>query len=95
MEKYRPPPKTTYEGARELVDLEKSHENNQRQAQEKLNQVRSLAVHHVQTEKSLKTLEKQSKILEETEKALQFDCFRANPTPKAQVKENRENKTHI
>lgn len=40
----------------------------------------------LRTEKSSKTQEKLSKIIEDREKTLQFDHFRANPLPKAQVR---------
>lgn len=84
----RPPPKTTYEGPRETNEIDKQREIHQRQAMEKLQTVRTLPFHHVQTEKSMRTLQRQEKILEATEKSLQFDIFRANPMPKSQVKNN-------
>jgi hypothetical protein len=39
----------------------------------------------MQTEKSSKTQSKQAKIIEEHEKYLQFESFRANQPPKSQV----------
>jgi hypothetical protein len=39
----------------------------------------------MQTEKSTKTQNKQTKIIEENERNIQFETFRANPPPKLQV----------
>ena len=83
--KARAPPKTTYEPPREQTELEKLHQANQRDAMAKLNQTRSLTFHHVQTEKTTKTRQRQAQIIEETEKTLQFERFRANPRPRSQV----------
>ena len=85
MVKHQPAPKTTYEPSREHIELNKLREMHHRQAMNKLSQTRSLSFHHLQTEKSMKTRQKQAKILEDAEQTLQFDRFRANSIPKAQV----------
>ncbi|CAF1142966.1 unnamed protein product, partial [Didymodactylos carnosus] len=85
MERIKPAPKTTYEPSRERIELEKVREENHRKAIEKLEHTRTLKYGFMQTEKSHKTHEKLSKIVEDREKNLQFDIFRANPPPKPQV----------
>jgi len=80
MEKYRAPPKSTYEPPKDQIELEKIREENHRQGLHKLNQTRSISYHFMNTEKSNKTLNKQTK---PTEENIQF---RANPPPsKSQV----------
>ena len=85
MEKSRSPPKTTYEPPKEQMELEKLYEDNHHQGLQKLNQTRSLSYHHLQTEKTSKTQAKQAKVIEEYEKDLHFEPFRANPLLKSQV----------
>ncbi len=85
MSKSRPAPRTTYEPSREQVELEKIREDNYRRSLQKLDQTRTLNQHFMQTEKSSKTQHKLTKILEERDKSLQFDNFRANAPPKTQV----------
>lgn len=85
MEKPRPPPKSTYEPSTEQLELEKIRDENHRQGLHKLNEVRSLYFHFMQTEKSKKTQLKQARILDEHEKSLQHEPIRANPPPKPQV----------
>lgn len=86
MAKVRSPPKSTYEVPREQREFEKFHETNQRQAMNRLVQARSLSFHHLQTEKTEKTRQRQLQLLEEREKLVQIDRFRANPPPKSQVR---------
>lgn len=85
MAKSRPAPKTTYEPSREQVELEKVREDNHRRGLHKLDQTRTLNQHFMQTVKSSKTQHKLTKIVEDRDKTLQFDHFRANPPPKSQV----------
>lgn len=85
MTKSRPVPKTTYEPSREQVELEKIREDNYRRGLHKLDQTRTMNQNFLQTSKSGKTQQKLHKIVEERDKSLQFDHFRANPTPKSQV----------
>jgi len=85
MIKSRPAPKTTYEPSREQVELDKIREDNHRRGLQKLDQTRTLNQHFMQSEKSSKTQTKLTKIIEERDKNLQFDHFRANPPPKTQV----------
>jgi len=92
MIKSRPAPKTTYEPSREQVELEKIREDNHRRGIQKLDQTRTLNQHFMQAEKSSKTQTKLTKIVEERDKNLQFDHFRANPTPKTQVDFSFSNK---
>jgi len=85
MTKSRPVPKTTYEPCREQVELEKIREDNHRRGMNKLDQTRALHHRFMQAEKSAKTQTKLSKIIDDREKTLKFDHFRANPPPKIQV----------
>ncbi|CAF3291365.1 unnamed protein product [Rotaria sp. Silwood2] len=85
MEKCRLPPKSTYEPSKEQNELEKLREDNHQQGLYKLNRTRSLSYHFMQTEKSTKTQIKQTKIIEENEKNLHCEQFRANPSPKSQT----------
>ncbi|CAF0942739.1 unnamed protein product [Rotaria sp. Silwood1] len=85
LEKSRTVPKTTYEPSREHVELEKIREDNHRRGLNKLDQTRTLNYHFLQTEKSSKTHRKITKIIEERDKNLQFDHFRANPPPKTET----------
>jgi len=85
MTKSRPVPKTTYEPSREQVELEKIREDNHQRGLNKLDQTRTLHYHFMKTEKSSKNQNKLTKIVEERDKTLQFDHFRANPPPKTQV----------
>lgn len=85
MTKSRPVPKTTYEPSREQVELDKIREDNHRRGLQKLDQTRTLQNRFMQPEKSSKTQHKLIKIIEERDKSLQFDHFRANPTPKSHV----------
>jgi hypothetical protein len=85
MGKARSAPKTTYEPSREQVELEKIREDNHRRGLQKLDQTRTLNQHFLQAEKSSQTQHKLTKIMEERDKNLQFDHFRANPPPKTQV----------
>jgi hypothetical protein len=85
MNKSRSVPKTTYEPSREQVELEKIREDNRRRALQKLDQTRSLSHRFMQTEKSSQTQTKLTKIIQERDRSLQFDQFRANPPPKFQV----------
>jgi len=82
MDKTRAPPKSTYESPKEQIELEKLREEHQQQGLQKLNHTRSLNYHYMQIEKSSKTQNKQTKIIQDNEKSLQFDTFRANPPPK-------------
>ena len=50
---------------KDQIELEKIREENHRQGLQKLNQTRSLSYHFMQTEKSTKTQNKQTKIIEE------------------------------
>ncbi len=85
MAKARSAPKTTYEPSREQVELEKIRQDNHRRGLHKLDQTRTLNQHFIQAEKSSKTQKKLTKIIEERDKNLQFDHFRANPPPRTQV----------
>lgn len=85
MAKSRSVPKTTYEPSREQVELEKIREDNHRRGLHKLDQTRTLNQNFLQTAKSSKTQRKLNRIVDEREKTLQFNNFRANPTPKSQV----------
>lgn len=85
MAKSRTVPKTTYEPSREQVELEKMREDNHRRGLHKLDQTRTMNQNFLQTAKSSKTQRKLNKIVEDRDKTLQFDHFRANPTPKSQV----------
>ncbi|CAF1394485.1 unnamed protein product [Rotaria sp. Silwood1] len=85
IEKYRPPPKSTYERSKEQNELEKIREENHRQGLHKLNRTRSLSFHYMKTEKSNKTQIKQAKFIEENEKYLHVEQFQANPLPKFQT----------
>jgi hypothetical protein len=49
----------------------------------------------MQAEKSSKTQHKIHKIIEERDKTLQFDHFRANPPPKPQVKSPHETNSRL
>jgi hypothetical protein len=82
MDKSRAPPKSTYESPKDQIELEKLREEHHQQGLQKLNQTRSLSFHYMQTEKSTKTQNKQTKIIEENERNLHFETFRANPPPK-------------
>ncbi|CAF4335217.1 unnamed protein product [Rotaria sp. Silwood2] len=85
LEKTRTVPKTTYEPSREHVELEKIREDNQLRGLNKLDQARTLNYHFLQTEKSSKTQKKITKIIEDRNKSLRFDHFRANPPPKTET----------
>ena len=85
MDKSRAVPKTTYEPSREQVELEKIREDNHRRALHKLDQTRSQTYGYMQADKSAKTQGKLSKIVDDRDKRLQFDHFRANPPPKSRV----------
>jgi hypothetical protein len=86
MDKCRSPPKSTYEPTlREQIECDKQHEIHRRQAEEKLHQIRSLSFHHLRTDKSVKTRQRQAKVIDDVNKTLQFNYFRANPMPKTQV----------
>jgi hypothetical protein len=78
-------PKTTYEPSREQVELEKIREDNHRRGLDKLDQTRTLTQNFMQAEKSIKTQNKLTKILEERDENLQFEHFHANPPPKIEV----------
>ena len=82
MTKSRSVPRTTYEPSREQVELDKIREDNYRRGLHKLDQTRTLNQHFMQADKSSKTQLKLVKIVEERDKTLQFDHFRANPPPK-------------
>lgn len=66
--------------------MEKIREDNHRRGASKLDQTRTLNQNFLQIEKSAKTQTKISKIIEERDKKLRFDHFRANPPPKPEVK---------
>ena len=85
MEKSRSIPKSTYEPSQDLVELEKIREDNHRRGLHKLDRTRALNNHFLQAEKSVKTQDKLTKIIQERDKSLQFDHFRANLCPKTQV----------
>ena len=85
MVKSRPAPRTTYEPSREQLELEKIREDNHRRGLLKLDQTRTLTNHFMKSERSCKTQHKIHKIIEERDKDLQFDYFRANPPPKIHV----------
>ena len=85
MEKSRPAPKSTYEPSKEQMEVEKMREENRRRAMHKLSQTRALSQDFMKTDKSSKTQEKLAKIVDEREKNLRFNHFRALPPPKVQV----------
>ncbi|CAF1619510.1 unnamed protein product [Rotaria magnacalcarata] len=85
LERSRPPPKSTYESSTEQIELERIRDENHRQGLHKLNQVQSLSLHFMQTEKSKRAQIKQAQIIEENEKNLEFEPIRANPPPKPQT----------
>ena len=68
-----------------IQNQKKIREDNRRHAFSKLDQTRSLNYHFLQTEKSSKTQKKITKIMDERNKDLRFDHFRANLPPKTQV----------
>lgn len=65
--------------------MEKIREDNHRRGLSKFDERRALNHHFLQTEKSSKTQNKITKIIQERDKTLQFDQFRANPPPKTEV----------
>lgn len=75
MDKARPPPKSTYEGPKDPIELEKIREENHRQGLHKLHQAQSLNYHVLQTERSNKSVNSPIKPTEENL------AFRANPAP--------------
>jgi hypothetical protein len=75
MEKCRPPPKSTYKPPKEPIEFKKIREDNHRQGAKKPNHIRSTS----------SAERKQTKTIEENERNLHFDRFRANPPPKSQV----------
>lgn len=75
MDKARPPPKSTYEGPKDPIELEKIREENHRQGLHKLHQAQSLNYHVLQTERSNKSVNLPIKPTEENL------GFRANPAP--------------